>query len=228
MARIRTLKPEFFRSRSLAGCSREARLTFQGLWCEADDFGRGIADPRILKGAIWPLDDDITWKRVEKLLDELAASGHIRLYVSGGELFYDIPSWEEHQAAAYRRGNAIHPEPDEHARHVQSCKEVQGALAVVLELGTRNEELGTGSTRAAARTPPPKETRVPDPFDVSDAMETWVKDRCPELDWERETEKFVNYWTASSSKTSVKRDWAAAWRTWMLDRPGYRKNGAAR
>ena len=143
MARIRTLKPEFFRSRSLAACSRDARLTFQGLWCEADDFGRGVADPRILKGAIWPLDDDITWQAVDGHLVELQATGHVRMYEVDGEMFYDIPSWEEHQAAAYRRGKSVHPEAPEQSLHDKSCKEVQAARPSVLELGTGNEELGS-------------------------------------------------------------------------------------
>ena len=80
MGRMRTIKPEFFRSRSIARCTREARLTFQGLWCEADDHGRGIADARLLKGAIWPLDDDITIDDIEDHLEELRATGHIILY----------------------------------------------------------------------------------------------------------------------------------------------------
>lgn len=111
MARIRTIKPAFFRSRSLAKVSRDARLTFQGLWCEADDAGNGVADPRILVGAIWPLDDDVGWEQVRDHLSELAATGHIRLYQSDGDDYYSIVKFEEHQAAAYRRGDAQYPPP---------------------------------------------------------------------------------------------------------------------
>ena len=140
MARIRTLKPEFFRSRSLAQCSVPARVTFQGLWCEADDHGRGVADARVLKGAIWPLDDDIEWKDVEKHLGELADTDHIRLYEVRSDRYYEVRHWSEHQSAAYRRGNAVHPEPPSE----NACKEVQAALPDVLELGTGNWE-GKGS-----------------------------------------------------------------------------------
>lgn len=164
MARIRSLKPEFFRSKSLARCSFGARLTFQGLWCEADDYGRGEAEPRVLAGVIWPLDDDIGWEEVEGHLVELVREKRIVLYEVDGDRYYEIPSWEEHQAAAYRRGKAQHPAPTpdtpEQESHDQSCKEVQAAPPMVLEgnweLGTGNEELGTriATTSAARRQDP--------------------------------------------------------------------------
>lgn len=112
MSRIRTIKPEFFRSRSLARCDRDARLTFAGLWTEADDHGRGIADQRILKGALWALDDDVTHQHVSAHLDVLVETGHIRLYEVDGETYYEIVNWTDHQASAYRRGEPKHPAPD--------------------------------------------------------------------------------------------------------------------
>lgn len=64
-------------------------------------------------------------------------------------------------------------------------------------------------------------TRVPDPFDVTGPMIAWALERCPGIDWERETEKFVNYWTAASGRTATKRDWVAAWRNWMFKADDY-------
>lgn len=60
-------------------------------------------------------------------------------------------------------------------------------------------------------------TRVPDPFEVTEAMVAYVTDRCPGLDWERETERFLNYFTGAADKTGLKVDWVATWRKWMLD-----------
>src|SRR5680860_1247 len=112
MGRIRTIKPEFFRSRSLAACPPEARLTFAGLWTEADDLGRGVADPRLLKGALWALDDDCTHLHVSAHLDVLVSTGHIRLYEVSDKTYFEIINWSEHQSAAYRRGDSKHPGPD--------------------------------------------------------------------------------------------------------------------
>lgn len=132
MGRIRTLKPDFFRSRSLAKVSIPARLTFQGLWCEADDHGHGIADPRLLKGALWALDDEVTADHVLIHLEELAGTGHITLYEVDGDAYYEIVEWEKHQAAAYRRGDPLHPSPpagtpDGDDPHDPACKKVQDA-----------------------------------------------------------------------------------------------------
>jgi|SRR6185437_3572798 len=114
MARIRTIKPEFFRSRSLARCSRDARLTFIGLWCEADDHGRGLADARLLKGSLWALDDDVSADDVAAHLDELGRE-HIITYVVDGERYYEVVEWSDHQSKSYRRGEARYPSRQEAA-----------------------------------------------------------------------------------------------------------------
>lgn len=159
MSRIRSLKPDFFRSRSLAKVSFGARLTFQGLWCEADDAGNGRADPRILKGAIWPLDDDVTWSQVQSQMDELVAIDAIRQYVVDGEPYYSIPNWTKHQSASNRRGKGWHPAPatpvangttesaDEHDSHDDECKEMQDAESCTTSsagAGSREQVSGSG------------------------------------------------------------------------------------
>ncbi len=138
MARIRSLKPDFFRSRSLARVPMAARLTFQGLWCEADDHGRGIADARLLKGSVWPLEDQVAAADVAVHLADLAQTGHIRLYEVDDEVYYEICSWEQHQAAAYRRGDPLHPPPSAQtvsggSLHDESCRNVQGSAPPTLD-----------------------------------------------------------------------------------------------
>lgn len=59
-------------------------------------------------------------------------------------------------------------------------------------------------------------TRIPDDFAVTAEMVAWARERVPNVDGRWETEKFINYWRAASGATAVKRDWVAAWRTWML------------
>lgn len=219
MARIRTLKPEYFRSLSLAQCSRDARLTFAGLWCEADDHGRGKADPRLLKGAIWSLDDDVTPAEVDSHLARLEETGHIWLYLVEGERYFEIVAWERHQAPAYRRGRAVYPDATGTIPHDPACKEVQDATDDVLELGTGK---GTGKGRRAANgaSPPPKlrGTRIPLPYTLSDADLEWYERTFPSRNgtWlNAETEKFVDYWRAKSGANATKLDWPATWRNWL-------------
>ncbi len=111
MARSRIIKPEFFRSRSLSRVSIPARITFIGLWADADSAGRGLAHPVILKGVIWPLDDEITPQDISDHLEELAGE-HIQLYTVGEDTYYAVTSWEKHQSASYRTGESKFPAPE--------------------------------------------------------------------------------------------------------------------
>lgn len=54
MARIRTIKPEFFRSKTVSRLTAEERMTFVGLWCHVDDEGRCELDLELIKADIWP------------------------------------------------------------------------------------------------------------------------------------------------------------------------------
>lgn len=150
MGRIRTIKPEFFRSRSLAKCDRDVRLTFAGLWTEADDHGRGIADPRILKGALWALDDDVTHLHVSAHLRVLDETDHIRLYHVGDEDYYEVVNWTDHQAAAYRRGEPRYPAPDEGIEGLSHLRVQESAGRTQTGAGTGNREQGTGKEQGVA------------------------------------------------------------------------------
>lgn len=155
MSRIRTIKPEFFRSRALAKCSVYARVTYAGLWCEADDHGRGIADARLLKGSTWPLDDDVTPTVIEGHLKELTLSGHIVLYAVDNDVFYEINRWTEHQSAAFRRGNAVHPAPPAVPYPVtvaEECKKVRESIDGVLD--RKGREQGTGNITSVSSAGP--------------------------------------------------------------------------
>jgi hypothetical protein len=48
-------------------------------------------------------------------------------------------------------------------------------------------------------------------------MVAWARANCPNVDGQRETVKFINYWQAKSGKDAVKVDWVATWRNWMLN-----------
>src|SRR5690625_4874496 len=57
MARIRTLKPEFWDSPSTARAELAVRLTFMAMWNWADDSGHGTANLKELEAFCWPNDD---------------------------------------------------------------------------------------------------------------------------------------------------------------------------
>ncbi len=95
--RIRTIKPEFWKSLTIATLPLSARLTFIGLWNYADDEGRGIYDARLLAADIWPLDEDRTPSAVESDVAAIEVAGLVSRYDSGGRTYFQVRSWAEHQ-----------------------------------------------------------------------------------------------------------------------------------
>ena len=94
MARIRTVKPEFWSSPDTGDVSRDARLLFIGLWNFADDAGRLEVVPRTILGDVFPHDLDVTAEDVARWLDELAASGLISLYRQGRRTYLQVTGWD--------------------------------------------------------------------------------------------------------------------------------------
>lgn len=74
MARIRSLKPEFFTDSQMVALSPYARLLYQGMWCHGDEWGVLEDDPVQLKMRILPVDP----VNAEELLDELIKAGRVR------------------------------------------------------------------------------------------------------------------------------------------------------
>lgn len=96
MARIRTIKPEFFTSLTISSLPFRARLTFVGLWTQVDDSGRWVDDARLVRAAIWPL-DDVTLSDVEDDLKEIASKHLITRYEVAGRRYLHVRGLNEHQ-----------------------------------------------------------------------------------------------------------------------------------
>lgn len=62
-----------------------------------DDYGRGSADPELLKGFVLPRRKGVTEATIEKSLQELANIGSILLYDVDGESYFCFPNWADHQ-----------------------------------------------------------------------------------------------------------------------------------
>lgn len=111
MARIRTLKPEFFRHEELFDLEQESglpvRLAYAGLWTACDRKGRFKWRPRALKSEILPY-DDVDFSRV---LDALASRGFCVRYVSEGESYGYVPTFLDHQYINNRESESTIPEP---------------------------------------------------------------------------------------------------------------------
>lgn len=74
----------------------EFRL-FMHLITYVDDFGRGSADPELIKGLCLPRRKGITEAQIEKGILSLATAGIVTLYVVDEEPYLQFSNWEKHQ-----------------------------------------------------------------------------------------------------------------------------------
>lgn len=109
MARMRTIKPGFFKNESLADLPPLTRLLFAGLWTEADREGRLEDRPRRLKVELLPYDDCDT----EAMLTDLASAGFIRRYAVDGVRLIAILKFKQHQSPNIKEGASTLPPPPE-------------------------------------------------------------------------------------------------------------------
>lgn len=75
----------------------EERLLYIGTIVLADDDGKLRADPRYLKGQVFPYDEKITSLEVENWLKNLADVGQILLYERDGIQILKHPNWAKYQ-----------------------------------------------------------------------------------------------------------------------------------
>jgi hypothetical protein len=111
MARIRTIKPDFFRHEGLqdleaANPGRHAMLVFCGLWGHCDKAGRFEWRPRQLKLDVLPfLEFDML-----ETLELLERAGFVRRYVIDGKTYGLIETFPDHQRITGKEGQ----EPEKH------------------------------------------------------------------------------------------------------------------
>ncbi|WP_186209072.1 conserved phage C-terminal domain-containing protein [Burkholderia gladioli] len=92
MARIRTIKPEFWTSEQVMSLSMPARLLFLGLWNFCDDAGIHPASVIRLKAEVFP-GDAIGAEDVRRMFDELLANGLVREYEVDGDRYWIVTGW---------------------------------------------------------------------------------------------------------------------------------------
>ena len=96
MARIRTIKPEFWRDEKLSSISAEAALLAVGLLNHCDDEGYFNAHPKLVESDVFPL--RILANNTTVLLRELSGIGYIDVFSgSDGKTYGKIVNFAKHQ-----------------------------------------------------------------------------------------------------------------------------------
>jgi hypothetical protein len=170
MARIRTIKPEFFIDEDIAALPPLTRILFQGLWCLADSEGRLEDRPQRIKIQILPYDKYDT----DEGLSVLFKAGFIIRYTVEDQKLIQIRTFSKHQRLSGKEAQteSIFPRPELGSIGVASGKQ-PGSDGERLESqeGKGKERKGReGNIRACAR-----KTSLPPDFGISDAVKVWAK-----------------------------------------------------
>jgi hypothetical protein len=95
------VKPEIRRSLTVAEWPREVRLTFIYLWMYLDDEGRGLDDMRLIVSELYPLDRDVTEKKMDRWLNLMATTKTsdddvppLCRYEVGGRRYLHAVNWD--------------------------------------------------------------------------------------------------------------------------------------
>jgi hypothetical protein len=164
VARIRSVKPEYWADEEIAELPRDARLLLIGLWNLADEHGRLRGDARYVKGQLLPYDDDLSASDVDKLLDLIGATGRLVRYQAGSRSYVYLPTLAQDQRLEPDKVPSKLPAPPDLSASAPRTDE-PAPDSDEPESRTEDHALlyGSGSMEpvaAAAREPDPDETIV--------------------------------------------------------------------
>ena len=147
MARIRTIKPEFFLDDELAELPMVARMLFVGLWTIADCEGRMEDRPKRIKAQILPFDDC----DVDGALQSLNDAGFIQRYEADGGKYIVVTNFRKHQrlSGIEAQSRSVIPPPGSNQEAVEkrsgSAQENNQSLAQELQKTAENKAAGGSS-----------------------------------------------------------------------------------
>lgn len=178
MARIRSIKPEFWDDELVASLSRDARLLFIATWNLADDAGRLRWSAPYVKAKVFAYDEDLDVKAVGELMFELERSGRVQPYVvteTITQTFALVVNFPRHQRINRAQESSLPPPPPdgpgngrsptsltEHSVNEQCAgidEPVQAQLPDTdhsLAEGKGREGKGAGKGSVCAPAPPPR------------------------------------------------------------------------
>ena len=140
MARIRTIKPEFFSSADIVSLTPLARLFYVSMWCEADREGRLNWNTKTFKIRYFAADDC----DIDSIANEVIDAGLIDIYEVDGKQYAEIPCFKNHQVINNRESESVIPARVKDAStHVQGEGRKEGKEGK----GKERKELGNSSAK---------------------------------------------------------------------------------
>lgn len=221
MARIRTIKPEFWTDRRVGECSTNARLLFIATWNFADDHGGLDRSAKQLKAQAFPYDN----LDCEPLVQELLGVGLLVEYEVGGDKYLHIKHFRKHQRIdkpqnaripVYEHSEIVPRTLHECSSTIQRSKGLEG--------NGMDRKGGRERTPRAARSA--LATRLPADFGLTPERRAIAE--AEKADPEREFATFTDHFRAAPGVKGRKNDWDAAWRNWCRRSPDFKSRANGR
>lgn len=188
MARIRTIKPEFWTDGDMLKLSRDARLFYIGLWNFTDDNGILEYDPISIKARIFPNDRVF----IGKLLEELIKINKVLVYEVEKRQYIFIKSLANHQVIDRPRKSYL---PLPNGNQLKSIE---------ISPGKEGRKEGKGGINEIKFTPPTLEE-----------IKNYCKEKSISINTERFINFYESKgWMVGKNKM---KDWKAAVRGWGID-----------
>jgi len=152
MARIRTIKPEFFTSADIVSLTPLARLFYIALWCESDREGRLNWNSKTLKMRYMPADNC----NIDILAEELINANLIEIYSADGRNYAEIVSFKKHQ--------------------VINNRESESSIPPRVKVASPREQ-GEGKEGRERKEDAKRETPLPKDFVISERVLKWASEK---------------------------------------------------
>ncbi len=208
MARKRMISPEIWASSSFAELSDFAKLVFIGLISNADDEGKGEADPALLKSTLFPRDEKKRAADVKSALSEIARSTSTLFYSVEGKNYYALVKWKAWQKLDRPTPSKIPNPPQEQSvgergQYTQNSEldERSTSTRRTLDEGSPLIEKNKNKNRIEERGAPTLEE---------------IKAYCLERKSTVDPQRFFDYYSSNGWRVgnNPMRDWRAAVRRW--------------
>jgi hypothetical protein len=242
--RIRSTKPEFWRSKTIAQFDWGVRLVLKGLESYVDDNGVGKDDLALIGADVFPRDlsgnPPETLRKLREAISELDSAGLIVRYTIHGEDLLYIDRWKDIQYVQKPKAGRF-PRPDGTFEYDQivdpdsyrNPPEVVRNVPEAVQPGTGEQgNRGTGEISSVALVEggsggDPKKavatkngsnargTRLPDGWMPDPGVVAQMRSDHPQVDLKAEHAKFVDYWGDQPGAKGRKLDWTGTWRNWI-------------
>lgn len=175
-----------------------------------DDYGRGSADPELLKGFVFPRRNGIREQDIQKGLEALERNGSILLYDVAGEPYLCLPNWGKYQRIQTKVSKFPEPSENDISRWV-TVNHGESPLE-------SNPESRIQNPNPEARDAPAREACTN--YFCKPTVEE-IKAFCKEKHYELDASYFYDHYEANGWKVGKNpmKDWKAAVRNWVKREP---------